>query len=93
MYNEGLASFDRLSQTNAGCPYSRAASSPQRKLLNERGISMVWQRVYIETRLRVPTDTLALIDQTVAKAREEFDDTEVDRQRVLELLIEQRLEP
>jgi len=50
------------------------------------------QREHVETRLRVPTDTLALIDETIAKARAEFDDPEIDRQRVLELLIEQRLE-
>ena len=34
----------------------------------------------------------ALIDETVARARQEFDDPEIDRQQVLELLIEHRLE-
>ena len=47
---------------------------------------------HVDTRLRLSRDTLALIDQTVAKARDEFGDPEIDRQRVLELLIEQRLE-
>ena len=45
---------------------------------------MTTPRDHVETRLRVPTDALALIDATVAKAREEFDDPEIDRQRVLE---------
>ena len=49
-------------------------------------------REHVPTRLRLSRDTLALIDKTVAKARDEFDDPEIDRQRVLELLIEQRLE-
>ena len=45
-------------------------------------------RVRVERELRLPRDTLALIDATIAKAREEFDDPEIDRQRVLELLVE-----
>ena len=44
------------------------------------------------TRLRLSRDALALIDDTVAKARAEFDDPEIDRQRVLELLLEHRIE-
>ena len=34
----------------------------------------------------------ALIDATIAKARAEFDDPEIDRQQVLELLLEHRIE-
>ena len=39
-----------------------------------------------------PADSLELIDRTIETAREEFDDPTIDRQRVLELLIDQRLE-
>ena len=49
-------------------------------------------RDHVPTRLRLSRDTLALIDTTVEKARAEFDNPEIDRQRVLELLIEHRLE-
>ena len=44
---------------------------------------MSGRREHVETLLRVPADALALIDETVTKAREEFDDPEIDRQRVL----------
>ncbi len=47
---------------------------------------------HVPTRLRLSRDTLALIDETVAKAREEYDDPEIDRQQVLELLLEHRIE-
>ena len=50
-------------------------------------------REHVPTHLRLSRDTLALIDETVAKARAEFgENPEIDRQRVLELLLEQRLE-
>ena len=49
-------------------------------------------REHVPTRLRLSRDTLALIDETVAKAREEFDDPQIDRQQVLELLLEHRIE-
>ena len=49
-------------------------------------------REHVETRLRVPRDALALVDETVVRARAEFDDPEIDRQRVLELLLEHRIE-
>ncbi len=54
-------------------------------------------REHVETRLRLERGALRLIDETVAKARAEFEESnvlqpEIDRQRVLELLIEQRLE-
>ena len=45
-------------------------------------------REHVPTSLRLTRDTLALIDETIAKAREEFDDPEIDRQRVRELLVE-----
>ncbi len=47
---------------------------------------------HVPTHLRLSRDTLALIDATVEKARAEFDDPEIDRQRVLELLLEHRIE-
>ncbi len=50
------------------------------------------QRERVERELRLPRDALALIDETVERAREEFQDPGIDRQRVLELLIEHRLE-
>ncbi len=49
-------------------------------------------REHVETRLRLERGALRLIDETVAKARAEFDDPEIDRQQVLELLIEQSLD-
>ena len=49
-------------------------------------------REHVETRLRLERGALRLIDETVAKARAEFDDPEIDRQRVLELLLEHRIE-
>ena len=58
---------------------------------NERR-TMSASREHVPTRLRLSRDTLALIDETVAKARDEFDDPEIDRQRVLELLLEHRIE-
>ncbi len=48
---------------------------------------MTTPRDHLPTRLRLSRDTLALIDETVAKAREEFADPEIDRQHVLELLL------
>ncbi len=53
---------------------------------------MTTPREHVPTRLRLSRDTLALIDATIAKARAEFDDPEIDRQQVLELLIEQSLD-
>ncbi len=53
---------------------------------------MTDQRERVERELRLPRDALALIDETVERAREEFQDPGIDRQRVLELLIEHRLE-
>ena len=50
------------------------------------------QRERVERELHLPRDALALIDETVERAREEFQDPGIDRQRVLELLIEHRLE-
>ena len=44
--------------------------------------TMTTPRDHVETGL----DTLALIDATVEKARAEFGDPAIDRQRVLELL-------
>ena len=40
------------------------------------------RREHVPTRLRLSRDTLALIDVTVEKAREEFDDPEIDRHLV-----------
>ncbi len=53
---------------------------------------MTTPREHGPTRLRLSHDTLVLIDETVAKARDEFDDPEIDRQQVLELLLEHRIE-
>ncbi len=53
---------------------------------------MIDHRERVERELRLPRDALALIDETVERAREEFQDPGIDRQRVLELLIEHRLE-
>ena len=49
---------------------------------------MTTPRKHVPTHLRLSRAILALIDETIAKAREEFDDPEIDRQRVLELLVE-----
>ena len=54
--------------------------------------AMTTPREHVTTRLRRSRDTIALIDATVAKARQEFDDPDIDRQRVLELLLDHRLE-
>ncbi len=40
-------------------------------------------RERVERELRLPRDALALIDETVERAREEFQDPGIDRQRVL----------
>ena len=47
---------------------------------------MTAPRDHVPTRLRLSRDTLAVIDATIARAREEFEDPEIDRQQVLELL-------
>ena len=48
-------------------------------------------RETVPTRLRLSRDTLALT-ATIAKTRVEFEDPAIDRQQVLELLLEHRLE-
>ena len=53
---------------------------------------MTTPRDHVPTRLRLSRDTLTLIDETIEKARAEFDDLEIDRQQVLELLLERRIE-
>ncbi len=53
---------------------------------------MTTPRDYLPTHLRLSRDTLTLIDGAVAKARQEFDDPKIDRQRALEILLEHRLE-
>ncbi len=47
---------------------------------------MADHRERVERELHLPRDALALIDETVERAREEFQDPGIDRQRVLELL-------
>ena len=52
--------------------------------------AMTTPREHVPTRLRLSRDTLTLIDETIAKARAEFDDPEIARQRAIELLLEHR---
>ena len=66
-------------------------SSPERSRRSRSCKRMDRAREHVPTRLRLDRDTLALIDATVAKARQEFDDSDIDRQ-LLELLLEHRLE-
>ena len=47
---------------------------------------------YIETRLYLSPKQLAVLDETIARAREEIADLKIDRQMLFELLMERYLE-